>query len=149
MKLRLSTTRFALVLLAGAVLAVSMSAAEKKGNLRAEKECSQYHGLPWEFCTFTSSDFGPITSGTKVYYTQAANLQVGFLDTNVVLDSGQGNRALGRCTVDMTTATGLCTFSDGTGQFAGFQARINVTYLGGRSWRWDGTYSFDHDSNRN
>jgi hypothetical protein len=30
----------------------------------------------------------------------------------------------------------LCTFSDGTGDFAGFHARVKVS--------WDGFYSFDN-----
>ena len=67
------------------------------------------------------------------------------LDSNVVLDAGNGNRAMGRCTLDATTGTGLCTFGDGTGQFAGFHARVDVSYLGGADFAWDGTYSFSPD----
>ena len=46
---------------------------------------------------------------------------------------------------DASTQLGLCTFSDGTGRFAGFQARIDVSYLGGPNYAWDGTYSFEPD----
>jgi hypothetical protein len=69
------------------------------------------------------------------------------LDSNVVLDAGNGNRAVGRCTLDGTTGLGLCTFSDGLGRFAGFQARVDVTYTGGADWELNGTYSFErvHD----
>ena len=148
MKPKLRTTRFALVLLAGAALTVSLSAAEKKGDIHAVKECSQYNFLPGGFCTFTSSDFALIAPGTKIYYDQAPGIPAGLLDSNVVLDAGAGNRALGRCTLDLATGAGLCTFSDGIGLFAGFQARLNVSYAGGPNYRWDGTYSFDHDSNR-
>lgn len=45
-------------------------------------------------------------------------------------------QAFGRCSLDLSNGAGLCTFSDGTGQFAGFQARINVTYLGGPNYGW-------------
>jgi hypothetical protein len=36
----------------------------------------------------------------------------------------------------------VVTFSGGTGRFQGFHARVDVTYVGGTLWRWDGTYSF-------
>ena len=53
-------------------------------------------------------------------------------------------RAVGRCTLDLATLLGLCTFSDGTGRFSGFQARVEVSYLGTDSdFAWDGTYSFN------
>ncbi len=52
-----------------------------------------------------------------------------FLDSNVVLDAVTGNRAVGRCTLDFQTFLGLCTFSDGTGKFAGFEARVDVRWL--------------------
>ena len=64
----------------------------------------------------------------------------GMLDSNVVLDAGDGDRAVGRCTLDATTGLGLCTFSDGTGRFAGFNARVDVAG-DGINWRWEGSYS--------
>jgi hypothetical protein len=70
------------------------------------------------------------------------------LDSNIVLDAGDGNRAVGRCTLDFATRLGLCTFSDGTGSLAGFHARVDVSHLGGRDWAWDGTYSFRREADR-
>ena len=68
------------------------------------------------------------------------------LDSNVILDAGGGNRAIGRCTLDLTTGLGLCTFSDGTGNFAGFHARVKVSPpTDGKNWHWDGVYGFDED----
>ena len=155
MKSRFTTTRFGLALLMAAALTVSVtigtvsvSASEKKGELHVEKECSQYNGAPGSFCTFTSSNLALIPAGARVYYTQALGVPAGLLDSNVVLDAGGGNRALGRCTLDLATVSGLCTFSDGTGYFAGFQARLVTSYAGGPNWRWDGTYNIDHDSNQ-
>jgi hypothetical protein len=156
MRSRSTTTGFAHVLLAAAALTVSLitvtailSAADKKGDLHAVKECSQDKGLAGKFCTFTSSNFELIPRDTRIYYVQTADiLPPGLFDSNVVLDAGTGNRAIGRCTVDPATGAGLCTFSDGTGQFAGFQARIAVSHAGGVDYRWDGTYSIDHDRNR-
>jgi hypothetical protein len=104
------------------------------------KECSQFNGNAGDFCTITSSNLAAIKVGSRVFYDQAAKIPVGMLDSNVILDAGSGSRAVGRCTLDLTTNLGLCTFSDGTGQFAGFHARVNVDC---RSvCRWDGTYGF-------
>jgi len=150
LRVKLMTTSYALVLFAGAALTFSMTSgaatawafSEQSGNLHVTKECSQYTGAAGSFCTITSSNVGPIKVGSKVYYDQAAGTPAGLLDSNVVLDAGAGNRAFGRCSLDLSTGAGLCTFSDGTGQFAGFQARINVTYLGGPNYGWNGTYNF-------
>ena len=45
--------------------------------------------------------------------TRRLVIPAGMLDSNVVLDAGNGNRAVGRCTLDLVTGLGLCTFSDG------------------------------------
>ena len=118
----------------------SVSASARKGDLYVTKECSQYNGAAGSFCTITSSNL-EILIGSQVFYDQAANIPAGLLDSNVVLDAGNGDRAVGRCTLDFSTGLGLCTFSDGTGRFSGFQARVEVSYLG-PEWAWDGTYSF-------
>jgi hypothetical protein len=150
------TASFALALFAGAALTFSITSgaapvwafSEQSRNLHVTKECSQYTGAPGSFCTITASNVGPIKVNSKIYYDQAAGIPAGLLDSNVVLDAGAGNRAFGRCSVDLSTGAGLCTFSDGTGQFAGFQARINVTYLGGPNYGWNGTYSFSSGHGR-
>jgi hypothetical protein len=144
------------VLIAGAaVLTLSLStasAAAKKGQLHLVKECAgTYTGLPGGYCTFTYSSLDQIPVNSRLIYEGTANVPIpGLLDTNVVLDdmTGNGNRALGRCTLDQTTAIGLCTFSDGTGELTGFQARLVVTCPGNgigtnaTSCSLDGTYSF-------
>ena len=108
------------------------------------KECTEYFGAAGEFCTITSSNLARIKVGSRVYYDQPAGIPAGLLDSNVVLDAGNGNRALGRCTLDLTTGLGLCTFSDGIGRFAGFNARVQVSPPSAEEedWRWEGTYSF-------
>src|SRR6185503_5352589 len=120
---------------------VSVSASsERTRHLHVRKECSQYTGAAGSFCTITSSNVLGITVGTRVFYDQAAGIPTGLLDSNVVLDAGNGNRAVGRCTLDAATALGLCTFSDGTGTLAGFHARVDVDCTLG--CRWDGSYGF-------
>ena len=147
--------RFAVVvLIAGAaVLTLSLSTASsapQKGQLHLVKECAgTYTGLPGGYCTFTSSSLAQIPVNSRLTYEAADNVPiVGLLDSNVVLDdmTGNGNRAVGRCTLDQETGIGLCTFSDGTGELTGFQARLVVTCPGNgtneTSCSLEGTYGF-------
>jgi hypothetical protein len=148
----------ALTLIAGSValtLALSTgvtsvsASSERDGDLRVTKECSEYTGAAGSFCTISSSNVPAIKVGSKVIYDQAAGTPNGLLDSNVVLDAGNGDRAVGRCTLDLTTGLGLCTFSDGTGQLTGFHARADVTPpADGVNWHWDGTYSFSSESEK-
>ena len=145
------TTAFALLaifLLSTRPEAVS-ARSPRNGSLHVTKECSAYTGAAGSFCTFTSSNLAEIRVGSRVFYDQAGGIPTGLLDSNVVLDAGAGNRAVGRCTLDFATILGLCTFSDGTGQFAGFSARVNVS-LDRKTglFHWDGTYSFDPQPDR-
>jgi len=145
----MTTIVLALVPVAGVVVltlalgtgVVSVSASSGRTRiLHVTKECSQNTRLAGSFCTITSSNVLGIMPGSRVYYDQAAGIPVGLLDSNVVVDSGNGNRALGRCTLDQATRLGLCTFSDGTGNLAGFHARVDVDCRSG--CRWDGPYGF-------
>ena len=149
MNINLMTTGFVALTLSLSTGAASAD-SERKGQLHVTKECSQYTGAAGSFCTITSSSLPELKVGSKVLYDQAAGIPTGLLDSNVVLDSGDGDRAVGRCTLDFATGLGLCTFSDGTGRLAGFHARVDVSHLGGRDWAWDGTYSFrpEHDRDR-
>jgi len=141
-----------IVVLAGTIMLLFTSsvvhADAKNRTLHATKTCPGLPtGAPGGSCTFTSSTLGLIVVGSQILYDQPAylrnpaDLTSGLLDSNVVLDAGNGNRALGRCTLDFQTFLGLCTFSDGTGAFAGFEARIDVDCTGSPC-TWDGTYGF-------
>ena len=126
-----------------------VSAAPRKGQLHVTKDCSKYDFTAGSTCTITVSNVSEIPVDAKVFYDQAANIPAGFLDSNVVLDAGNGDRAVGRCTLDLSTFLGLCTFADGTGRLSGFQARVEVSYLGtGLDFAWDGTYSFTPRADR-
>lgn len=145
MTYRVTTAIFALM--AAGIIAPSADAAPKRsGEFHALKDCSMYTGGAGSFCTLTSANL-PELSGATVFYDQKLtppndHFTGGYLDTNVLLDAGDGNWGLGRCTVDFATLAGLCTFFDGTGQLAGFEARVTVTNVDGTNWRWDGTYRF-------
>ena len=155
MKFKVMTPIFALALVAGFVTltlslstgaaSVSASSAKERNqrHLHVTKECSEWTGAAGGFCTITSSNLAAIEVGSKVFYDQAAGIPTGLLDSDVVLDAGTGTRAVGHCTLDLGTGLGLCTFSDGTGQFTGFHARVDVTPpTDGVNWHWDGTYSY-------
>ena len=115
----------------------------RKGALHLTKDCSAYLGQAGNFCTFTVSNLGEVPPGAKVYYLLPAKIVPNLVDTDVVLDAGGGNRALGHCTLDFVSFHGLCTFSDGMGTLAGFEARVDVTPATGPAlWNWDGFYRF-------
>jgi hypothetical protein len=121
---------------------VRQTSSPRSGDLHVTKECGAYTGLAGSFCTITSSNLKQIEVGSRVVYAKAGGATS--LDSDVVLDPpGPGNNtAFGHCSLDFATGLGLCTFSDGTGRFTGFHARVDVSHLGGRDWAWDGTYSF-------
>jgi hypothetical protein len=103
-----------------------------------EKECSQF--ASGAFCTITSSNVPAIEVGSKIVYLQPDQVATP-AGSDVVLDlPGPGNnRAHGNCSLSV----GVCTFSGGTGKFTHFSANVDVSYLGGVDWGWDGTYSFN------
>lgn len=125
--------------------------AKGDGNLHIVKTCGPWldaKGAAGSSCTIAISNVREIPVGTTIFYDQAAGAPInsgapaGFLDSNVLLYVGPGNWAVGRCTVEFATFTGLCTFSNGVGGLEGFQARINVTPAGGADFNWDGKYNF-------
>jgi hypothetical protein len=154
MKFKTLTPIFVLPLVPVVALALALStgsasvAASSEGSkpLRLIKECPEYTGQAGDFCTITASSLRRIPIGSRFLYSQAAGVPEGLLDSNVVLDAGDGNRAVGRCTLELASQIGLCTFSDGLGTLVGFHARLNV-YCPGDGIVCDvrGTYSFDRD----
>ena len=132
-------------------MGVMTASSAQNGQLHLAKECSQATADPGAFCTFTHSNLAQIPVGARVIYSQAAispvvpnGFPLGYLDSNVVLFVGTGNWAVGRCTLDGGTNLGVCTFSDGIGDFAGFEARVDVdcTHTVFPPCTWDGTYRF-------
>ena len=66
-----------------------------------------------------------------------------FLSSRVVLRAGHGNRAFGYCQTIADPYHGTCVFWRGTGTLKGFHASVDVTYVSGADFKWDGTYRFD------
>jgi hypothetical protein len=138
--LTLAAGLVALTLSPIAAQAASASSA-RNGQIHFTKDCSTYFGAAGDHCTIITSDFDLIAAGSRISYDQAAGKPADLLDSNVVLDAGTGNRAVGRCTLDLGTGHGLCTFSDGTGSLIGFQARLDVV-CPGPVCSVDGTFRF-------
>jgi hypothetical protein len=122
--------------------------------LSVTKDCKDYTGLAGSSCTIESSNIPDITKGAMVFYDQPlwatvtpVTLEGGYiaLESNIVLLGKYHDWAVGRCTLG-PTFNGICTFSDGTGQLAGFHARVNVSPIGGTLYSWEGTYSFRPES---
>ena len=159
MRFKPMTTIFALalILVAGFValtLALSTGAAtasaqsERSGVLHVTKNCLASNGAPGSSCTIRSSNLAAIKVGSQVFYDYPIVLATptGLFDSNVVLNVGPGDWAVGRCTLDNTTNLGLCTFTDGNGPLAGFTARVNVSSTDGVNYQWNGTYRFTEPS---
>ena len=129
-----------------AAAAISYGSDERGAPIHVTKDCSNYGtGPAGAYCTVTISSLPQIKMGSKVYYDQADVIPGGMLDSNVVLLVGTGDWAVGRCTLDDTTGKGLCIFTDGVGQMAGFHARVVVTPDANNPalFHWNGSYSFD------
>jgi hypothetical protein len=116
-------------------------ASSRQGILTITKECSAYDGTDGTYCTVTSSSLAAIDAGSRVVYATADGF--GDVDSDVTLDlPGPGNNAaFGHCTLNACVSR--CEFSGGTGKFIHFHAIVEVTYLGGLDYGWNGTYSFN------
>jgi hypothetical protein len=118
-------------------------ATQRSGALHVTKECTQYDGSAGSFCTITSSNINAIRAGMKVVYASAAGVPTpGVLDSDLVIQGPGHNRAFGHVLLDLSTLTGVVTFSGGTGRFSGFHAAISVTCPEFPACSWDGAYTF-------
>ncbi|MGZ4332703.1 MAG: hypothetical protein ACXVRJ_00300 [Gaiellaceae bacterium] len=142
----MSRTRLALValVLLGLVLAVpALASAPRSGTLHITKNCDEYTGESGSFCTITSSNLWAIPAGSRVVYASPPG-DNGVLDSEIVVYTRGANAAFGHVVLDLGTGpgTGTVTLSGGTGQFKSFSATVDVSYLGGADFGWDGGYSY-------
>ena len=137
-----------LVFVAALVLASSLAAVSaaspRSSNLHVTKECSKFTGAAGGFCTITSSNLNAIKAGSRVVYASAAGDPTpGFLNTDLVIDGPGSNTAYGHVVLDLSTRTGVVTFSGGTGTFTHFHTGpIVVACPVPPNCSWDGPYSF-------
>ena len=115
--------------------------ALRTGTLHVEKECSEYTGEAGSFCTIASSNVDEIPVGSKVVYSEAATAEGG-LDTDIVVNTPDGETVYGHVVLDGATQTGTVTLAGGTGQLAQLAADLVVAPLAEPSYSWDGPYSY-------
>ena len=131
-----------IVVLAVVIPLTSASAGTTLTPLHVTKECSEFTGDTPSFCTITVSDLAAIPVGAKVMYWGPVLTDPNFLSSSVVLRAGHGNRAFGYCQTIADPYHGTCVFWRGTGTLEGFRASVDVTYVSGADFDWDGTYAF-------
>jgi hypothetical protein len=136
-----------LMLVAGVALLAPLTAlsasSPRSGELHVTKECSHYTGAAGSFCTITSSNLNAIRSGSRVVYASAVGASTpGVLDSDLVIDGPGNNTAYGHVVLDLSTDSGIVTFSGGTGEFTHFRAGpIVVLCPSLPNCSWDGPYS--------
>jgi hypothetical protein len=117
------------------------TSATRSGTLHVEKECSEYTGEAGSFCTIVSSNLDAIPVGSKVVYTEAAT-EAGGLDTDIVVETPNGETVHGHVVLDGATQTGTVTLGGGTGELATLAADLEVAPLAAPTYSWDGRYSY-------
>ena len=105
------------------------------------KECSEYTGEAGAFCTVTSSNFELIPIGSVIVYAEADTADGGS-DTDLVINTPNGDIAIGHVVLDGPTQTGTVTLSGGTGALADLAADLVVAPLLAPNYSWDGPYSY-------
>jgi len=115
------------------------TSATRTGTMHVTKECSEYTGEAGAFCTVASSDFDGIPVGSKVVYAEA--MTSSGLDTDIVVNTPDGDSINGHVVLDGATQTGTVTLSGGTGQLASLTADLVVSPMGEPNYSWDGSYS--------
>jgi hypothetical protein len=127
--------------------ASTVFAASAPNAAHLTKDCATFSGVAPTYCTIKTSNIGPIAPGTKVWYLGPVVANTYFLSSDVTLEAGAGNTAIGYCIFKTQASSvipvGLCTFWKGTGALTGFTAVLDVTIDETGSWHWDGTYYFD------
>ena len=117
------------------------TSAPRSETLHVTKECSEYTGEAGSFCTIASSNFDAIPIGSKVVYAEAATA-AGGLDTDIVVNTPDGDTGFGHVVLDGATQTGTVTLAGGTGRLAKLAAALVVAPLAEPSYSWDGPYSY-------
>ena len=119
----------------------SLPASGQSGTLHVTKECSQYTGEAGSFCTIASSNCPAIPTGSKVVYKEGVTA-TGGLDTDIVINTPNGDTAYGHVVLDGATETGKVTLAGGTGRLAKLAGDLAVAPLDKPNYSWDGSYSY-------
>ena len=128
--------------LAALVLAAIPAAAHEDKTLSMVKNCANWPPT----CVVTSSTPLGFMRGSVITYLDPPSLGTA-AGTDVRITTANGNSsAPGHCMFDwsLPTPAGLCTFTSGTGKLTGFNARLDVAWIGGADFTLRGTYGFVH-----
>src|SRR5262245_26255645 len=106
----------------------SLPASSESGILHVTKECSKYTGEAGSFCTIASSNCPAIPIGSKVVYKEGVT-STGGLDTDIEINTPNGDTAYGHVVLDGATETGKVTLAGGTGQLAKLAGDLAVAPL--------------------
>jgi predicted ester cyclase len=115
--------------------------ASRSGILHLTKECAAYTGAAGSFCTVASSNFAAIPVGSTIVYAEA-DTATGDSDSDLVINTPNGDVAYGHVVLDGATQTGTVTLAGGTGQLTNLAADLVVAPLAAPLYRWDGPYSY-------
>lgn len=130
---RLVVAAATVVSLSVLVLAPSGSASSPLLPLHVAKTCDG------PICTVTVGD-AVLPNGTTETYS-GPQFGEPVLSSRVLITRPDGGTATGHCTWPLRSATGTCTFAQGTGSLAGFHANVTVSANSDFSvFYWDGTY---------
>src|SRR5262249_38738759 len=146
---RMEKMRHTLVSIIAALGLVTGAGAAYSAPLHLQKDCSEFiasNGTPGSSCTIVQTNVPAlIPTGATLFYDSGVGAISALIDSNVVLYVGAGDWARGRCSLDFSTNSGLCTFWDGVGRFAGFSARLVVSSVSGiiTLYKLDGSYNFE------
>jgi len=113
---------------------------QRSGTLHITKECSEYTGEAGSFCTIDSSNFDAIPVGSRVVYAEP--MTPSGLDTDITIETPNGDAFHGHVLLDGGTQTGTVTLDGGPGEMASLSAELEVAALAEPSYSWDGPYSF-------
>ena len=106
-----------------------------------------FTGMVVSSCTITRSSLPALRRAKVNYYGPELGGNGQFVSSTVVIDATIGpdnSTALGHCIVYRTAVplAGICTFTEGTGTLAGFQAVVKVTFTGTgtgvNKFHWEG-----------
>jgi hypothetical protein len=124
--------------------AENTGSSPRSGQLHVTKNCRDYTLAAGSFCTITSSNLNAIKAGSRVVYASAAGAPTpGLLDSDLIIDGPGHNTAFGHVVLDLSTLSGVVTFSGGTGKFTHFHAGpIMVACPAFPDCSWGGPYSF-------
>ena len=119
----------------------SLPAHSVNGTLKVTKECSKYTGEAGSFCTIVASNCTDIAVGSKIVYSKAVTASGG-LDSDIVIETPNGNKGYGHVVLDGATETGKVTLAGGTGQLAKLAGELVVAPLEKPKYSWEGPYSY-------